>query len=383
MQACFRWERKRLRKQQAREEAQQQQQQQQQIPSAGGAASRHTEAGPRACCGWRQWFAWILFVVITSGSFLITLMMTSKGLMEMKTAEPSGLPCGCQGVTRNGEAEWLELLLSLIVLRTFVTRPCHVMAATLLYHIINGRCKKGGTGDENDMGGQEGGDEVSGIVMVAPMSSGTIIRENPLRTRSTGLSSEQCSEQEDQNDAISSEAVEKSCQTVVCENPLQRRSTALSTGSDPRGGEDKVARQLAAEREDATMRRLHATYSSAGSRGTEADRIASHRHKRTSAKRVSGIKKKKIEWSPSAVSARGFMKSTGPTNSNSTESKEATQRELEAAMTDIAENSTASRGAVLPPSSGDTVAEGTEEGAQEYAGDGTVFRSARTTSIEL
>ena len=233
--------------------------------------------------------------------------MTSKGLLEMNTAEPSGLPCGCQGITRNGEAEWLELLLSLIVLRTFVTRPCHVMAATLLYHIINGRCKKGGTGDESDVGGQEGDDDVNGIIMVARMSRDnrtTIIHENPLRTRPTSLSSEQRSEQEDQNNATSSASVEKSGQTTVCDNPLQRRLTALSTGSDSRGGEDKVARQLAAEREDASMRRLHATYSSAGSRGTEADRIASHRHKRTSAKRVSGTKKKQIEWSPAAVSVR-------------------------------------------------------------------------------
>ena len=131
------------------------------------------------------------------------------------------------------------------------------------------------------------------------------------------------------------------------------------------------------------MRRLHATFSSAGSRGTEADRIAIHRHKRTSAKRVAGIKKKQIEWSPAAVSVRGLIKSTGPTTPNSTESKEATQQELRAVMTDITESSTTSRGTVLPSSSSDTVAEGTEEVEEEHAGDGTVFRSARTTSIEL
>lgn len=77
------------------------------------------------------------------------------------------------------------------------------------------------------------------------------------------------------------------------------------------------------------------------------------------------------------------MKLTGPTTPNSTESKEATQQELEAVMTDITESSSASRAAVLPSSSGDTVAEGMEEVVEEHAGDGTVFRSARTSSIEL
>ena len=60
--------------------------------------------------------------------------------------------------------------------------------------------------------------------------------------------------------------------------------------------------------------------------GCEEGAVTNPMHKRRvmpSATRVSGIKKKQIEWSPTAASVRGLMTSTAPTTS-STETKEAT-----------------------------------------------------------
>ena len=123
---------------------------------------------------------WIGLFVLVVGSFAFTLLLTSKGLFESAQGATKNVPCGCQGIAKSNEGDWLELILLIVLFRTLIYRPLYILVAVLLHFGVS-KCdsRSSGGGSRGTYKGK-GSDAPSTAVPRAKQSSNLIQRVNDI-----------------------------------------------------------------------------------------------------------------------------------------------------------------------------------------------------------
>ena len=78
---------------------------------------------------------WLTLGACVIGSFLITGMLTSKGLLGTNEFDETGVPCRCRGIAggKDVEMDWLLLVCMTMVFKWFVFQPVILLVATCLH----------------------------------------------------------------------------------------------------------------------------------------------------------------------------------------------------------------------------------------------------------
>ena len=110
------------------------------------------------------WFVW--FACVT-GSFAVTGVLTSKGLLGTNEFDETGVPCRCRGIAggKDVEMDWLLLVAMTMIFKYAVYQPVVLLLATCLHlHAANKLAGVGGGG---------GRDQILPITVGNPMRRGS------------------------------------------------------------------------------------------------------------------------------------------------------------------------------------------------------------------
>ena len=66
---------------------------------------------------------------------MVTVVLTSKGLLETKEFDETGVPCRCRGIAggKDVEADWLILICMIMVFKWFIYQPAILLLGTCLH----------------------------------------------------------------------------------------------------------------------------------------------------------------------------------------------------------------------------------------------------------
>ena len=80
-------------------------------------------------------FPWFLLYVFVIGSFFVTGLLTSKGLLGTNEFDETGTPCRCRGIAGGAdvEADWLILVCMVFVFKWLIYQPVALFLATCLH----------------------------------------------------------------------------------------------------------------------------------------------------------------------------------------------------------------------------------------------------------
>ena len=99
---------------------------------------------PLRACKAFKWIPWFVFVLCAAMYTFTILVLTSRGYLESNKADfETKKPCGCRGIRGKGadpnvELEWLVVVATVILFRTFVYQPVKIFVATFLYLRMQG-----------------------------------------------------------------------------------------------------------------------------------------------------------------------------------------------------------------------------------------------------
>jgi len=100
--------------------------------------ARNQEANPggRRCVPrWYPVVPWCFWGIAVTSSFLITVILTAKGLLGTSDIGETGVPCQCRGIAggSNKEADWLLLVCMTMIFKWLIYQPIILFAATCLH----------------------------------------------------------------------------------------------------------------------------------------------------------------------------------------------------------------------------------------------------------
>ena len=82
---------------------------------------------------------WVTFVILTAACFALTIVLTSTGFLQSSSVgsgfDDDGTHCQCAGIAagKDVEADWISLLLLIVVSRAFIFRPSMILVGTLVF----------------------------------------------------------------------------------------------------------------------------------------------------------------------------------------------------------------------------------------------------------
>ena len=107
---------------------------------------------------------WVTFVILTAACFALTIVLTSTGFLQSPSVgsgfDDDGTHCQCAGITagKDVEADWISLLLLIVVSRAFMFRPSMILVGTLVFLFPKWRQQRIEAMRGEQQGGNNGGD---------------------------------------------------------------------------------------------------------------------------------------------------------------------------------------------------------------------------------
>ena len=94
-----------------------------------------TPGGRRCVPRWYPVVPWCFWGITVTSSFLITVILTSKGLLGTSDIGETGVPCQCRGIAggSNKEADWLLLVCMTMIFKWLIYQPIILFTATCLH----------------------------------------------------------------------------------------------------------------------------------------------------------------------------------------------------------------------------------------------------------